>query len=290
MGEVTEQIILSILNHSRDTNEVNELISAYFETFGVTEQQYKKYDYTKLNSVLLSKGFTSMEQVVAALSAKMAALDSDTSVTPSPSGGGGGGGGNSGSVGTYVPPVKNVDDEMTFTDVDSNAWYYQAVKEMVKSGVISGMSPDTFSPDEPVTREQFTKMLVTALKLSSESENAEFTDVDAGAWYAPYIRTAVAHKIIFGKDDGSFGVGEKLTREDMAVLLVRAASLADIPLRNEFSADFDDYDSVSGYAYEAVGAVAADGILSGMGSGMFMPREICTRAQAAQGIYNLMNR
>ena len=125
MGEVTEQIILSILNHSRDTNEVNELISAYFETFGVTKQQYKKYDYTKLNSVLLSKGFTSMEQVVAALSAKMAALDSDTSVTPAPSGGGGGGGGgNSGSVGTYVPPVKNVDDEMTFTDVDSNAWYY----------------------------------------------------------------------------------------------------------------------------------------------------------------------
>lgn len=87
MGEVTEQIILSILNHSRDTNEVNELISAYFETFGVTKQQYKKYDYTKLNSVLLSKGFTSMEQVVAALSAKMAALDSDTSVTPAPSGG-----------------------------------------------------------------------------------------------------------------------------------------------------------------------------------------------------------
>ena len=49
--------------------------------------------------------------------------------------------------------------EAVFTDLDEDSWYYQAVNWAAGTGAVLGTSEDTFSPDEPITREQLAVIL-----------------------------------------------------------------------------------------------------------------------------------
>ena len=68
-------------------------------------------------------------------------------------------------------------------------------------------------------------MLVLALDLYDQSATCAFTDVQPQAWYASYVASAVQNGVIQGYDDGSFGVGKPITREEMAVIACRAGVL-----------------------------------------------------------------
>ena len=52
--------------------------------------------------------------------------------------------------------------------------------------------------------------------------------------------------------------------------------------------DFADYDNISDYAKEAVGALAAKGIINGVSDTMFAPKATATRAQAAKLVYAII--
>ncbi len=54
-------------------------------------------------------------------------------------------------INAVYQPIFN-DIELPFTDVPKDAWYYKDVKNMYFSGLMNGTSPDTFSPDKPLTR------------------------------------------------------------------------------------------------------------------------------------------
>jgi len=123
--------------------------------------------------------------------------------------------------------------------------------------------------------------------MKAENTDAEigFSDVAKDAWYYPYIKAAVSKGIILGKEDGSFGVGEKVTRQDMAVMLCRA-----LMLENE-NTDyvFADDDNISEYAKTAVYAMKAKNVISGFEDGTFKPLDSATRAQAAVMIQKAFN-
>ena len=59
----------------------------------------------------------------------------------------------------------------------------------------------------------------------------------------------------------------------------------DLPEEYSISA-FEDFDSVSNYAKNAVSFAEANGIVKGMGDGNFHPKDSATRAEAAVIIYN----
>ena len=124
------------------------------------------------------------------------------------------------------------------------------------------------------------------LAFSDYDEKAEssFDDVNKKAWYYGYVSSAFKNGIVLGRNAKIFGIGDNVTRQDMAVIIFRAAQLK----ASEKTADFSDFEKISDYAKEAVSALYSAKVLSGTGNGNFEPVKFATRAEAAKMIYEAL--
>lgn len=218
--------------------------------------------------------------------------------TPSGSTGGGGktGGGGGGNIPAYeveatststpppTPPVSR-----PFMDLDGYEWVREAADALYDADIIQGDGNGRFHPEQEITREAFVKMLVLALKLP-ESENAmSFTDVEAGAWYETYIKAAVGAKIVNGMENGTFGVGSFISRQDAVAIAYRALTqfgLQEAPNTEEL---FADHAEIADYAKAPAYTLVREKILQGVGDSRFAPADSIDRASAAKLIYEIMN-
>lgn len=220
-----------------------------------------------------------------------------TGGTATGGGAGGGGGGKKGvsiSFGNDLAGINNNVSEAAnsgdiFADLEKCLWAKESIERLYELGVIALSVDNKFRPDDSVTREEFIKMLVAAFGQEIINKDSGFTDAEAGAWYQPYLTAAREAGITEGKPDGSFGIGEPITRQDMAVMAYRAVSALNKTLKREAEQIiFSDYKDISGYALNAVTAMQTAGVLNGMGDGSFMPLAQSSRAQAARVIYGLL--
>lgn len=202
----------------------------------------------------------------------------------------GGGGNNSGSypVSSTVSASKNEDKiNMSFIDLDTVPWAYEAISTLTDKGIVSGKSKERFAPDDMILREEFAKLCV----LLSGTENNEYTnnfsDVAQGAWYEKYVNIAFGQKICSGIGSGVFGVGYNISRQDMAVMLYNLLKSNNAEL-NDGGEAFDDDEQISDYAKEAVYALAGAGIINGVGDNRFAPHGNATRAESAKVIFGAM--
>lgn len=176
--------------------------------------------------------------------------------------------------------------EIAFRDLDNYGWAVHQIRALYAAGVINGVSEYEFAPGDMVTREQFVKMLVEAFNLTG-SAKINFTDANENEWYYPYLQTAFANKIVNGVSETEFGVGQPITREQMATMVYRVIVSLEIPM-DEAISHFDDDADISDFAKIAVGSMAANGIINGVGNNLFAPLENAERAAAAVLIYNVM--
>ena len=172
-----------------------------------------------------------------------------------------------------------------FTDMDGAAWAKAAVKALYEKGIVSGKTNTEFYPNNAVTRAEFAKLLVMCKNALVKDNTQYFNDVAENSWYFDYVNSAYLINAVKGDDNGNFNPNDKITRQDMAVMIYRAMNMSDADLP-----DFTDSDEISDYAVNAVGALYSKGIVSGMGNGSFAPRDFATRAQAAQMIYKLISK
>ena len=173
-----------------------------------------------------------------------------------------------------------------FYDVPNGAWYAAAVRDLVNRGIMSGTGNGGFNPNGSLTRGQFATMLARAALPDSELEKYKyrgvFSDVGTGHWANPYVNWASENGVVHGSGDRRFNPGGRLTRQDMAVMLVNYAKAMGIgipPVRG--SVGFGDSYAISGYAKSAVDACVRAGILNGDGS-YFRPGSASKRCDAAQ--------
>lgn len=191
-------------------------------------------------------------------------------------------------IATPTPEATPTPDETAaFADVQSETWDWarESIAYLAEQGVINGDENKMFRPDEAVTREEFIKMAVCAFAIEMTDTESSFADVAASQWYAPYIAAAQAGGITQGEGE-TFGVGRDITRQDMAVMIVRAAAL-----KNETSAetaDFEDNAEIADYAREAVAALTDIGAVSGYEDGTFRPQHRATRAETAKILYTVL--
>lgn len=179
--------------------------------------------------------------------------------------------------------------ENHFKDMENFDWAVEAVESLYTKGIVNGKTERFYAPFDNVTREEFVKMIVGAFKIEVIPDNAEFTDVDDSEWYAPYIKAACSRGVVQGHSEGEFGVGEYITREDMAVILYRVASIRDMELDMRITETFADADEIAPYAQNPVGILYHNNILSGTGEGYFEPKQSANRAEAAVMIYKLLS-
>lgn len=99
-----------------------------------------------------------------------------------------------------------------FADVDSGAWYCDAVSLLAGAGLIDGDGA-YFRPDEPITRAAFIAMAVRALGEDDYSGPDLFNDI-SGCWARDCINAAAELRLISGYPDGGFHPEDGLTRAE----------------------------------------------------------------------------
>lgn len=204
-------------------------------------------------------------------------------------GGSGMAGGNGEKTGETEGAEEEVPAEIPFDDLGTVEWARSAIETLYARGAISGIEERKFDPDAKVTREQFVKMAVGTFGLEPADEESGFADAEADAWYAPYLAAARKYRVINGYGNGLFGVGDPITREDMAAILYRLSNaVLDITLPEPEPDSFADSAQVADYAREAVGTMAALGVVRGREDGCFAPQSMTTRAETAVMLYRLI--
>lgn len=181
----------------------------------------------------------------------------------------------------------------SFTDMEEH-WAKALVTRLAGMGVVAGYPGGLFKPGEEVTRAQCTVMLVRALGLpeGTDLDLAGFTDAGGiPLWARGAVAAAVKHGLMKGypEPDGSatFRAGQSMTRNELAVLIARIMEKEIGPTTG--TVQFADADKIPGWAREAVGAVAAKGIVTGYEDQTFRGENIVTRAEAAAMILRLLD-
>lgn len=170
-----------------------------------------------------------------------------------------------------------------FADVPQSHWAKDCIETLAARGIVGGSSGQ-FYPDRRVTRAEFVKMLAGVLGADVSAAGASsFADVPSGSWASPYIAWAAANGLVTGTDAAHFAPNANITREQIAAILLRSVQKLGLTLPEGQSAPvFADAAQVSGYAADAVAAIARAGLIGGYPDGTFRPRGNATRAEAAK--------
>ena len=179
-------------------------------------------------------------------------------------------------------------ETISFKDVKENDWFYDAVSYAVENGLMSGMSEDIFAPNTPLTREMLAVVLYNVEGQPEGTEANTFTDVKGDMWYTDAILWANENGIVAGYDNGAYGVGDLITREQFATILYRYAQFKGYDTTQGGMAvrEFSDYENISDYARPAMAWAVNAGIMGGMDDGTLMPQGKATRAEAATMLMN----
>lgn len=234
------------------------------------------------------------------------AKEGSSSSSGGSSGGGGGGGGGGITSTNSLKPVATPEpsepqqtqrpsEVPAFDDLYLVPWAQEQIEFLYARDIVNGYGDGSFGVNDSVTREQFVKMLLLALGVDvSEDHDISFSDAEPGEWYTSYVLTAASMGIVNGINDIEFGTGMPITRQDMAVMCMRAMDILDgISDDEEYSVDslpFADRNKVSDYAVSSVSRMAEAGYLQGDDEGNFAPLKSSTRAETAVVLYRIMNK
>ena len=190
---------------------------------------------------------------------------------------------------TSTPKFENQENNDIFTDLGDALWAKEAIEYLSQNQIINGYGNGIFAPNKNITREELAKIIVTAKEIAPGKNRSIFTDSEDGKWYVPYLFAAYENNIVKGYPDGSFGVGQNITRQDLAVMVYRAF-YGEEQTNDYETVLYNDSDSIADYAKEAVYFLTKENILNGRGENLFMPDDNATRAEAAKVIYMLYRR
>gem|GEM_PF-1338829 len=185
-------------------------------------------------------------------------------------------------------------EPVKFADMTAH-WAKSEVERMASKRIVSGVSKTIYAPDRPITRAEFTALLVRALGIRTEAAAAGnvFEDVPASAWYAAVIEAGARSELIAGVSGTRFAPDNRITREQIAVMLANARMLvtdgaAKTKQPTNALSKFDDAAQISSWARDAVAEAVAAGIIQGVDGDRLAPAATATRAQAAVMLERLL--
>lgn len=186
-----------------------------------------------------------------------------------------------------ITPLLPYDGKNNFSDCESH-WAEETINSVYASGIISGYSDRLFKPDINITRAEFSSLVVKSLGLDASLYSGKYADVSLQSWYAGIIQTMQNCSLIEGVTEDSFCPNAPITREDAALILVRAYRLirSDAP---SSKLEFSDANDISDYARSAVSSAVALGIVKGNANGLFLPKSNATRAEATVMLSNFLS-
>lgn len=158
--------------------------------------------------------------------------------------------------------LKVIDNAKRFNDM-ADHWAKDAVEFASSRELFNGVGNDAFGPDLSMTR----GMVSTVLARLAGADTA-----GGETWYAKGTAWAVEN----GISDGT-APEQPVTREQLAAMLYRYAGSPAV----SGELGFDDADSISAWARDAVRWCVDNGILNGVGGNRMTPQDLARRGQVA---------
>ncbi|NLN64951.1 MAG: S-layer homology domain-containing protein, partial [Clostridiaceae bacterium] len=122
------------------------------------------------------------------------------------------------------PAVSLASSQEELMDIKAH-WAEAVILKWVNQGLAKGYGDGRFGPNDSITRAEFVTLLNRIFGYQITSEKS-FPDVKAGAWYAAEIAKAYQAGIISGDNNGNMNPEAVISRQEAAVILTRAFSLA----------------------------------------------------------------
>ncbi len=184
---------------------------------------------------------------------------------------------------------------LTFSDVQEGSWYYDAVMAMTAKGILSGTTTPvngvgTYNPNGIMSRSEF--LTVVTRMFYNDDINA-IKDMDGAVWYAKYYMVALDKGLIKENEMDSQDLNKGCTRQEMAMIMVRALKNAkgETADRLVSTSKIADWNSIGTYYRNYVREAYSMGLLSGVDTkGTFNPKGTLTRAEAAVVAYRMMEK
>ena len=158
--------------------------------------------------------------------------------------------------------VKIIDNSKTFDDTKDH-WSRDDVNFVAARELFNGVGGNQFGVSQPMTR----GMVSTVLARLAGADTA-----GGETWYAKGTVWAVEN----GISDGT-APEQPVTREQLAAMLYRYAGSPAV----SGELGFDDADSISAWARDAVRWCVDNGILNGVGGNRMTPQDLARRGQVA---------
>lgn len=182
---------------------------------------------------------------------------------------------------SLILSVVSADTSNKFKDLAINGkphWATDVINKLTSLGIITGYPDGSYKPNGSITKGEFVKLLVQALKLDL-TERKSFDDI-SNHWAKRYIETAVSEHIIYPEEVGkSFRPDDPITRLDAARMMGRALKLEPFkywqPQHYPFIDNNDQLVNRLFFEYILQGSVGKDSMR------YFNPQSNTTRAETA---------
>jgi len=123
--------------------------------------------------------------------------------------------------------LRDSDPQASFNDVTPDMWFAESIAMAAQLGLIQGVAPGQFAPEQTISREQLAVMAYRLVQLKNpglipeKASNLEFLDEEE---ISDYARSAVAflasQGIVLGSN-GEFFPRATASRQEAAVILYR---------------------------------------------------------------------
>lgn len=182
------------------------------------------------------------------------------------------------------PNVKADYSLLGYDDVKETDWFYNSIVYVTQKELIDPETNVLFAPETPITRADFVTAVGRLSGLNVQNFRvANFTDIDQKADYAPYVAFASVYKITNGYEDNTFRPEQSITRQEMAVMMVRYMEKFKISLPAVLAepVSYADDALIADWAKDAVNLMQTTGLMTGKNDNMFDPAGTITRAEVS---------
>ena len=196
----------------------------------------------------------------------------------------------SGTVAVYEFGGKEIVEEkpFTFKDVDKSHWAYDYINKLYQQDIIKGVSETSFAPEKSISRAEFAAMLGRAFNIvtASSTTTSPFTDVPD--WAAQEVQALYEAGIVKGIGQGLFDSNTEISREYMALMIVRAYEYttgSTIAVENEKI--YNDQSLISPQTMEAVQKLYQTGVMEGRPNNEFAPQSLIHSCRSSKSCFSI---
>lgn len=175
------------------------------------------------------------------------------------------------------------DGSTQFTDIETGAWYENAVTYAISHKLFRGVSETKFAPNAAMTRAMLVTVLYRLEQAEKSGRTTDFTDLTED-WYRDAVIWANENGIVSGISETEFAPNAEITREQTAAILYRYAQYKgyDTTQGGMQIREFNDAESISAYALGALTWAVNTNVMHGTGDHILAPLDGATRAEIAQ--------